>query len=300
MKKLIMLLKLHGKECKMAVDNKKVVSWFDNRKGKLTYSMYGSRNGADGTADCSGSITQSIFEAGAEKYAYLYSTVTLASYLQANGYTCISKNQDWDAQGGEIVLMSWGADMSSSGGAGGHVGVMKDTNTFISVDYWTGGQAGTAVSEHNWNQYYAANKPSYVEVWRNIMESSKPTPVPPASASSAIDTFKNKYQGRFTIAKIKVDVIKNVNGGMQFGNYDLANGGKGKDKSFNWTNNGIPFALVNLPEDANVKVGDILTVDMSGTIDQYDTASNGVGVNFTQPFNAGMIWFNADALLNRF
>lgn len=297
-----MLLKKHGKGCKMTVDNKKVVSWFDNRKGKLTYSMYGSRNGADGTADCSGSITQSIFEAGAAKYAYLYSTVTLASYLQANGYTCISRNQDWDAQGGEIVLMSWGADMSTSGGAGGHVGVMKDANTFISVDYWTGGQAGTAVSEHNWNQYYAANKPSYVEVWRSKAESSKPTPAPaPApSASSAIDTFKNQYQGRFTIEKIKVDVIKNVNGGMQFGNYDLANGGKGKDKSFDWTNNGIPFALVNLPENANIKVGDVLTVDMSGTIDQYDNASNGVGVNFTSPFNAGMIWFNADALLNRF
>lgn len=261
--------------------------------------MYGSRNGADGTADCSGSITQAIFEAGAAKYAYLYSTVTLASYLQANGYTCISRNQDWEAEGGEIVLMSWGQDMSTSGGAGGHVGGMKDANTFISVDYWTGGQAGTAVSEHNWNQYYAANKPSYVEVWRNTSESSKPTPAPP-SASSAIDTFKNKYQGRFTIAKIKVDVIKNVNGGMQFGNYDLANGGKGKDKSFDWTNNGIPFALVNLPENANVKVGDVLTVDMSGTIDQYDNASNGVGVNFTSPFNAGMIWFNADALLNRF
>ncbi|USI66799.1 N-acetylmuramoyl-L-alanine amidase [Lactococcus petauri] len=127
---------------------------------------------------------------------------------------------------------------------------------------------------------------------------SKPNPSP--APSNAINTLKNKYHGGFTIAKIKVDVIKNVNGGMQFGNYDLANGGKGKDKSFNWTNNGIPFALVNLPENANVKVGDVLTVNMSGTIDAYDNASNGVGVNFTQPFNAGMIWFNADALLNRF
>lgn len=129
---------------------------------------------------------------------------------------------------------------------------------------------------------------------------TNPAPAPTPSASSAINTFKNKYQGRFTIEKIKVDIIKNVNGGMQFGNYDLANGGKGNDKSFDWTNNGIPFALVNLPENANVKVGDVLTVKMSGTIDQYDNASNGVGVNFTSPFNAGMIWFNADALLNRF
>lgn len=291
------------------VDNNKVIAWFVNRKGKLTYSMTGSRNGTDGTADCSGSITQALYEAGASKYSYLYSTVTLGSYLQANGFKRISQNQDWDSKKGDIILMSWGPNMASSGGAGGHVGVMKDDTTFISTDYWTGGQAGTAISEHNWNDYYAANQPTYIEVWRNsntTTVSPPPNqgvtnqPKPPAPSSNAIDTLKNKYQGNFTIAKIKVDVIKNVNGGMQFGNYDLANGGKGKDKSFDWTNNGIPFALVGLEEDANIKVGDVIEVDMSGTIDEYDKASNGVGVNFTEPFNAGMIWFNADALLNRF
>ena len=151
----------------MAVNNNAVVSWFDARKGKLTYSMYRSRNGADGTADCSGSITQAIRDAGASPYAYLYSTVTLGSYLSANGFTRISENQSWDAQRGDIVLMSWGADMSTSGGAGGHVGVMKDATSFISTDYWTGGQAGTAVTEHIWNQYYAIQKPNYIEVWRN-------------------------------------------------------------------------------------------------------------------------------------
>lgn len=280
----------------MAVDNNKVISWFENHKGRLTYSMTGSRNGADGTADCSGSITQAIFEAGGLPYDYLYSTVTLASYFEKNGYKCISRNQDFDSKKGDMILMSWGADMASSGGAGGHVGTMKDEVTFISTDYSTNGQTGTAVSEHNWNEYYALNKPTYIEVWRNT-NSPAPTPTP---STKAIDTLKNKYNGGFTIAKIKVDVIKNVNGGMQFGNYDLANGGKGKDKSFDWTNNGIPFALVGLEEDANIKVGDIIEVDMDGTIDEYDIPSNRVGVNFTSPFNAGMIWFNADALLNRF
>lgn len=33
-----------------------IVSWFENRVGQLTYSMTGSRNGADGTADCSGAF----------------------------------------------------------------------------------------------------------------------------------------------------------------------------------------------------------------------------------------------------
>ena len=34
-----------------------LINWFESRRGKLTYSMYGSRNGSDGTADCSGSVS---------------------------------------------------------------------------------------------------------------------------------------------------------------------------------------------------------------------------------------------------
>jgi len=189
----------------MTVDNNKAISWFNNRKGKLTYSMLGSRNGADGTADCSGSITQSIFEAGAAKYAYLYSTVTLSGYFQANGYTCISRNQDWDSKKGDIILMSWGADMSSSGGAGGHVGIMKDDTTFISTDYWTGGQVGTAVSEHNWNQYYMTNQPSYIEVWRN----NNNTETPPVSGGSNNNSNNNEANKKGAKKMYVVDTEKN-------------------------------------------------------------------------------------------
>lgn len=103
----------------MTIDNNKAVSWFENRKWLLTYSMGGSRNGTDGTADCSGAITQAIRDAGGSQYAYLYSTVTLGSYLSANGFTRISENQYWDAKRGDIVLMSWGPSMAYSGGAGG-------------------------------------------------------------------------------------------------------------------------------------------------------------------------------------
>lgn len=37
-----------------------LINWFESRRGKLTYSMYGSRNGSDGTADCSGAISQAL------------------------------------------------------------------------------------------------------------------------------------------------------------------------------------------------------------------------------------------------
>ena len=56
--------------------------------------------------------------------------------------------------------------MSTSGGAGGHVGVMIDDTYFISCDYSTQGATGQAINTYPWNDYYAWNKPAYIEVWR--------------------------------------------------------------------------------------------------------------------------------------
>ena len=280
----------------MTIDNNKAISWFDIRKGLLTYSMSGSRNGTDGTADCSGAITQAIRDAGGSQYAYLYSTVTLGSYLSANGFTRISENQSWDAKRGDIVLMSWGPSMAYSGGAGGHVLIMKDHDTSISVDYWTGGQSGTAVSEHNWDYYYSVNKPAYIEVWRQDGTTPQPTPDKhDASDTNAIEQFKaagNKFTAYNTF---KVDDIKLHNGIWQFVSYQL-NG----SNDVNWDNNGIPLSVVDnvtRGNDADTQVGD--TVKFSdafnnGTIDEYDNATNAVGIDTGE---YGRIWYNADAFL---
>ncbi|CEN29128.1 peptidoglycan amidohydrolase family protein [Lactococcus piscium] len=280
----------------MTIDNNKAISWFDIRKGLLTYSMSGSRNGTDGTADCSGAITQAIRDAGGSQYAYLYSTVTLGSYLSANGFTRISENQSWDAQRGDIVLMSWGPSMAYSGGAGGHVGIMKDSTTFISVDYWTGGQAGTAVSEHEWDYYHSVNKPAYIEVWRQDGATPQPVPdKPTTSDTNAIAQFKaagNKFTAYNTF---KVDDIKLHNGIWQFVSYQL-NGGT----DVSWDDNGIPLSVVDnvtRGNDEDTQVGD--TVKFSdafnnGTIDDYDNATNAVGIDTGE---YGRIWYNADAFL---
>ena len=78
-----------------------LVNWFEFRKGKLTYSMNGSRNGNDGTADCSGSVSQALKEAGIPIQG-LPSTVYLGKQLADNGFTRISKNQDWNARVEEV------------------------------------------------------------------------------------------------------------------------------------------------------------------------------------------------------
>ena len=220
----------------MAYNNDVFVSWFENRFGALTYSMAGSRNGDDGTADCSGSISQALKEAGIPIVG-LPSTVTLGSQLAANGFARISRNEGWEAQRGDIILISYGADMSSSGGAGGHVGTMTDPNTFISVDYWTGGQPGTAVSQHDWNTYYGTMQPPYIEVWRYACEVTEES-----APSEATPSRKKAYY--------RADEVKEVNGFYQIRCDYLAPIG------FDWLENGIPVALVNWVDENGDNIPD--------------------------------------------
>lgn len=216
-----------------------LINWFESRRGKLTYSMYGSRNGSDGTADCSGSISQALKEAGVNIQG-LPSTVTLGSQLANNGFYRVSKNEDWAGQRGDIILMSWGADMSSSGGAGGHVGVLEDANTFISVDYWTDGQAGTAVSSHNWDEYYSIEKPAYIEAWR-YSGSTATQPATTQTTSTRQPDSKAYYLA---------NEVAFVNGIYQIKCDYLAPVG------FDWSDNGIPVALVNWVDENGNNVPD--------------------------------------------
>ena len=275
----------------MTVDINKIISWYNNHIGKLTYSMYGSRTGDDGTADCSGAMTEAIYEAGGTKPDFIYSTMTLPAYLATNKFERISQNQDWQAQHGDVVLMSWGKSMAESGGAGGHVGVMKDGSNFISVDFWTSGQAGTAVSQHDWNAYYANSAPSYIEVWRYKGDSAKPSnPVDGmliGKPDGAIGQFQIANNAFTAFKDFKIDEVKVVNGIEQAISYKLAGG-----KDFNWTDNGIPTAILS-----GNKVGQnvhFIPPYNEGTIDEYDKSSNGVCIDYE---GYGTIWLDATALL---
>ena len=116
----------------------------------------------------------------------------------------------------------------------------------------------------------------------------------PATSSSAIQQFKN-VGSHFTNTKtFKVDKIAKVNGIWQMINYALAGG-----KDANWTSNGIPLDIVDNVTRGNAptQVGDSMKFSSgydNGTIDEYDTASNGVGIVFGE---YGIIWFNADAFI---
>ena len=210
-----------------------IVNWFVIHRNLLTYSMFGSRNGSDGTADCSGSMSQALKDAGIPIQG-LPSTVTLGQQLAKNGFYRVSINQDWDALTGDIVMMSWGADMSQSGGAGGHVGVMMDSVNFISCDYSTQGAVGQAINTYPWNDYYAANKPNYIEVWRY----AESAPQTNNQANTAVVPQQKAYY--------EANDVRFVNGIYQIKCDYLAPIG------FNFFDNGVPVDMVNwVDKDGN-------------------------------------------------
>lgn len=275
---------------------KGVCQWFIDRQGKLTYSMYGSRNGSDGTADCSGSISQALKENGF-KIDGLPSTVTLGKQLANNGFIRISKNQDWDSKAYDIILMSWGSDMSSSGGSGGHVGMLINETDFISVDYWTGGQYGKAVSIHKWNNYYYTEKPSYIEVWRYVGGT--------VNTGGQVPNTETKTQDK---AMYQADEIKFVNGMYQIKSNFLCPVG------FDWSENGIPVSMVNWVnadgtnradgKDKDFKKGDWFSFEL----DEAHIRDTGVGGYYGGYYyrqfefgQFGLVWlscWNKDDLVN--
>lgn len=127
-----------------------------------------------------------------------------------------------------------------------------------------------------------------------IVAPSKPVQQKPQT-TSAIQEFKNAGNAFIATSTFRVDEIKKVNGIWQMINYDLAGG-----RDFNWTYNGIPLAIVDNVTRGNqaaTRVGDLVIFNSSnnhGTIDDYDTKSNAVGIKYG---NYGEIWFNADAFL---
>lgn len=219
-----------------------IASWFEARRGAVTYSMLGSRNGTDGTGDCSGTISQALKDNGFAIQG-LPSTVTLGSQLARVGWVRISRNEDWNAQRNDIVMMSWSADMAGSGGAGGHVGAMLDSVNFISCDYSTQGAPGQAINTYPWDYYYNANNPAYIEVWRyNGNAPEKPLPntaVAPSDSrkpSSKAYYLANDVQLVNDIYQIKCDYLCPV--------------------GFDWTENGIPVSLVNWVDENGNHVPD--------------------------------------------
>lgn len=275
----------------MGVDINKVIAWFDNHMGKITYSMTGSRNGSDGTGDCSGTMTQALYESGASKPAYLYSTETIHPYLLNNGFGLYAENKSWTAKRGDIVVMG---KRGESAGAFGHIGIIStdDPNAqLLSTSYWTAGAKGTAVGNVTFDEMWEADGSPYFYVYRqNGSTASAPVP-----ATGTVDQVLNVGEYFKARPAYRVDEFEYVNGVEQVVNYELAGG-----KDFDWTNNGLGIASVdrvdkngNKTADQRIDVGDYFRLhsDRIKVLD-VDEATNGVAFGTRY----GEIWASASTL----
>lgn len=182
----------------MTVDTNKIIDWYKSNKGKILYSMgpgsgvnQGPRQivgyGKGGSTDCSGGMTSALVYAGAQpSYAVgsypKYSTVNIGDYLSSNGFNKVYSGPNtgttsmWEIKAGDIVNMGAGS-IAQSGGAAGHIGVMSDPNTFVSVTF-SQGMGGDAIVYDAVPAYFAAllrSGHTYFEVWRNSDSSTPPT-----------------------------------------------------------------------------------------------------------------------------
>lgn len=146
--------------------SQRVIDWFRSREGRLTYSQWGARNGSDGTADCSGAITQSIRDAGGYDYGHIYHDNydtkhnDFYNYIVNNGYHQVYEGRaQYTPQYGDIVV--WNPYAGN-----GHAMVISsfgDNPNVISVCGYTNDAPGTAVQEFNYNWYWRyAGQPNQV------------------------------------------------------------------------------------------------------------------------------------------
>lgn len=155
----------------MAVNIEATINYMYGLQAKgVTYSMYGSRTGADGTADCSGSVYSAIRHGGGSNAGYVLSTETLHGWLVANGYKLIAENTSWDAKRGDVTI--WGR-RGASAGAGGHVGIWIDNQNWIECTAW---RDGVIVYNHD-ARWAMAGSPYFYTYRYTGAQQSAPQPV---------------------------------------------------------------------------------------------------------------------------
>lgn len=182
------------------------------KQRNIRYSMYGSRTGADGTADCSGFIYTCLISGGAKKMSYVPNTDSLHSFLINNGFKLIAESKEWTAKRGDVVIFG---KKGSSGGANGHVVMFIEQYKVIHCTYKSEQANGVYVESdesacpYNWYFYVyrlSNNKTSYKQPVNNYVNNSDYLTV------FAKEVIKGKYgNGNNRIENIYNTVQNEVN-----------------------------------------------------------------------------------------
>lgn len=186
----------------------------------VTYSMYGSRTGADGTADCSGAVYTALRAGGGTNFGYVPSTETLHAYLLLNGFKCIAENRDWSMQRGDVVI--WGRK-GESAGAGGHTGICTSNQLWYECTAWKNG-----VIQSNHDQRWSMNNGPYFYAYRQVGNTTQPNGVPSGFTPEKA-TFTNgdtPFPIRLGSASLSAPKDGNIGVGAKFAYDSVAKIGK--------------------------------------------------------------------------
>lgn len=145
-----------------------IIEHFENlRNRKISYSMYGSRTGTDGTGDCSGVLYGALVKGGGNTEKYPPSTETLHAYLLKNGYQLHVENREWSPQRGDIFI--WGKK-GQSAFSGGHTGIFVNNENVIHCN-----ASGNGVTVDDYSIIYFNSGRMYFYCYRQKRNSSNNT-----------------------------------------------------------------------------------------------------------------------------
>lgn len=225
----------------------KVIEWFAQRQGRVSYSM-NYRNGPS-SYDCSSSIYHALIYAGILPQGFrIGNTETEFVDLPKFGFQRIEAdiNGYIPTQRGDIFI--WGKQ-GYTNGADGHTGIFIDQNNIIHCAY---GYNGIHIDNHD--KLAEINNTQYLTIFRYT---GKPQNTPaPAPYVEKIDDEINvgshlKFSQKFTVAE-----IWETEGRKEARINELCPVG------FTWDENGVPTSwLVKVDNDGYRIGGDINTGD---------------------------------------
>lgn len=203
----------------------KVIEWFQQRQGRVSYSMI-NRNGAS-SYDCSSSIYYALIYAGILPQGFrIGNTESMFVDLPKFGFQRIEADGNGyiPTQRGDIFI--WGKQGQTSG-AGGHTGIYLDSDNIIHCSY---GYNGIHTDNHDW--LAGINGVQDLTIFRYTGQPQNVSA--PAPQNEAIDDVIN-VGSHFKIPQSHQVAEVNINDGRRELKIDSL-----CPRGFTWAENGIP------------------------------------------------------------
>ena len=217
----------------------KVIEWFQQRQGRVSYSMI-NRNG-ESSYDCSSSIYHALIYAGILPQGFrIGNTETEFVDLPKFGFQRIEADSNGyiPTQRGDIFI--WGKQ-GYTNGAGGHTGIYLDNDNIIHCSY---GYNGIHTDNHDW--LAGINGVQDLTVFRYAGQ-SQPQPAPQPTPEAIDDVINIGSHFKFPQALQVAEV--NINDGRRELKIDAL-----CPRGFTWAENGLPANWATKVDNDGYKV----------------------------------------------